>query len=176
MGFFIYLFVEAIMFIVLFVTYMTYTPLATHPAPEDVFEVKTVVLASIFLLSSSATLFYSERHMKGSQDKKLKIGLGVTLVLSFLFLAVEINEFLGYVQAGYTTSTNVFFGAFYVLVGLHAFHVAFGAGWMITLFIHRAIRLPKEVWNGKFKIFSYYWHFVDLVWVFILILVYIPYL
>src|SRR5699024_5498387 len=72
-------------------------------------------------------------------------------------------------------SASVFLGAFYVLVGLHAAHVTFGAVWMILLFIHYKSSMPKSLFFEKFKIFSYYWHSVDFIWVFIIIIVYLPY-
>ncbi|CAM3229527.1 cytochrome c oxidase subunit 3 [Filibacter tadaridae] len=176
MGFLIYLGIEAIMFMVLFMTYTIFTPPTKDPFPADIFEIKTVVLASVFLLSSSVTLFLSDKYLKKERKTPFIIWLVLTFLLAAAFLGVEINEFASYVQQGYTTSSNVFMGAFYVLVGLHAAHVVFGIGWMIILFIHHIRKIPAPLFLSKQTIFSYYWHFVDLIWVLIIIIVYVPYL
>ncbi|MUV36342.1 Menaquinol oxidase (H(+)-transporting) [Lentibacillus sp. JNUCC-1] len=175
-GFLIYLFVEAIMFLTLFATYLIFTPSSEGPHPSDVFETKSVILSSIFLLSSSGTLIMSERGLEGKQLKKLIPWLGVTLLFALVFLGLEISEFYTYVQEGYTLSTSSFLSSYYVLVGLHAAHVAFGCGWMIVLFIQLKRHIPHSLYIEKYKIFSYYWHFVDIVWIGILLVVYVRYI
>lgn len=175
MGFLIYLAVEAVMFIVLFMTYIIFTPPAADPKPGDLFEVKGLVLSSVLLLSSSGTLIFTEKA-RGKKKAGFIAGLVLTLLLALSFLGVEITEFAGYVKEGYGTSANNFMGAFYALVGLHAAHVTFGAGWMIVLLTHSAKGISPSLLQEKTKIFSYYWHFVDAIWVFIIIFVYVPYL
>lgn len=175
-GFFIFLGVEAVMFATLFANYLIFTPASVGPHPSDLFELKTVILTSLFLLSSSGTLLYSEKALEATKDTGMYIGLAVTLLFALVFLGLEINEFYSYVSEGYTLGTSVFLGAFYILVGLHAAHVAFGAGWMVLLFIQYKRNIPRSLFEEKYKIFSYYWHFVDFIWIFIVIIVYIPYL
>jgi|GEM_PF-3633026 len=60
--------------------------------------------------------------------------------------------------------------------GLHADHVAFGISWMGLLLINCHLGIPGSLLYEKIIIFSYYWHFVDAIWVLILIIVYLPYL
>ena len=175
-GFFIYLGVEAIMFATLFATYLIFTPASKGPHPSEVFEAKSVILSSIFLLSSSGTLLIAEKGLKERQTKKLFIGLGITFLFALIFLGLEIREFYTFVSEGYGITVNVFLSSFYVLVGLHAAHVAFGIGWMIVLFIQWNMNIPHALYTEKQKIFSYYWHFVDAIWVLIILLVYLPYL
>lgn len=175
-GFFIYLGVEAVMFSVLFATYLIFTPAKIGPHPSEVFEAKSVIQSSFFLLSSSVTLLFAEKYLKGNQKGKFITWFGITLLFAFIFLGLEIKEFHTFVSEGYGISTSVFMSSFYVLVGLHASHVAFGIGWMIVLFIHCKRKIPASLFREKHKVFSYYWHFVDVIWVFIIILVYLPYL
>ncbi|SHH58045.1 cytochrome c oxidase subunit 3 [Virgibacillus chiguensis] len=176
-GFFIYLGVETIMFAVLFATYMIFTPAANGPYPSEVFQSKMVMLSSFFLLSSSGTLMVAERGVRERKKNKTLLGLRLTLVLAIVFLGVEVYEFYSFVQEGYGLSTSVFLSSFYVLVGLHAAHVAFGIGWMIVLFIQfRRTKVSASLYEEKQTIFSYYWHFVDGIWVFIILLVYLPYI
>lgn len=177
LGFSIYLGVEAVMFLTLFATYIIFTPSSEGPHPSDIFSVTTVVLSSIFLLSSSGTIVLSEKGLPGKNMKKIIPWLGVTLLFALIFLGFEINEFRSLVMDGYGITKSSFLSSYYVLVGLHAAHVLFGCGWMVILFIQlKGIKIPFSLFKEKFNIFSYYWHFVDSVWVFILIFVYAKYM
>ena len=176
LGFFIYLGVETIMFATLFATYMIFTPAAKGPQPADIFEWKMLLLSSFFLLSSSGTLMLSEKGIRSGRKRLLISGLLVTLLFGLTFLGLEIREFSSYLQQGYGTSANVFLGSFYVLVGLHAAHVAFGVGWMGMLFLQLGRQKHVVSFEQKHRIFSYYWHFVDVIWIGIMVIVYIPYL
>src|SRR5699024_10786726 len=199
LGFFIYLGVEAVMFLTLFITYLNFTPSSEGPAPSDFFSVVTVVMSSIFLLSSSGTVMLAEKGIERAHDQKtitwiiitlilavvflvFEINvtitwLIITLILAVVFLVFEINEFSGFLLDGYGISTSSFLTSYYVLVGLHAAHVLFGCGWMIILLIQlKGIHIPYHLFVEKFKIFSYYWHFVDIVWIFIILFVYAKYL
>ncbi|WP_404455841.1 heme-copper oxidase subunit III [Oceanobacillus kapialis] len=176
MGFFIYLGVEAIMFAVLFATYLIFTPASSRPYPSEIFEARIVILSSIFLLSSSGTLWLGERALKKGKDTLLLTGLGVTMLFAIIFLCFEVYEFTTFVMEGHGMSANVFMSSYYVLVGLHAAHVLFGIGWMAILFVQYFRQIPRSLFTEKLLIFSYYWHFVDIVWVFIIGIVYVPYL
>ncbi|WP_245807659.1 cytochrome c oxidase subunit 3 [Halobacillus massiliensis] len=176
-GFFLYLVVEAVMFLTLFATYFIFTPPAEGAQPSDVFEWQMVVLTSAFLLSSSGTLLIAEKGLETGNRKKIWTGLIITFVLGAVFLGLEIYEFYEYAHSGHTISENNFLSSFYVLVGLHASHVAFGIGWMLLLMGQlKANRVPKALFKEKHKIFNYYWHFVDVIWVFIILIVYLPYI
>ena len=176
-GFLIYLGVEVIMFLTLFATYIIFTPSTEGPHPSEVFQTKTVILTSLFLLSSSGTLIISEQGLNQKNIPKIISWLPVTLLFGLIFMGLEINEFRVLVQDGYGISASSFLSSYYALVGLHAAHVLFGCGWMIILLIQLlGIKIPFSLFTEKFKIFSYYWHFVDAVWVFILIIVYVRYL
>ncbi|MFZ3578541.1 cytochrome c oxidase subunit 3 [Virgibacillus sp. DJP39] len=177
LGFFIYLFVESVMFATLFATYLIFTPPSSDPMPSKVFSMKSLIMSSVFLLSSSGTLLFAEKGLDKRKKINIMIGLEMTLLLGLIFLGLEIHEFYKYVKEGYGISANVFMSSFYVLVGLHAAHVTFGIGWMILLLTQfKRMKIPYALYIEKQRIFQYYWHFVDVVWVFIIIIVYLPYL
>lgn len=177
MGFLIYLGVELVMFLTLFTVYIIFTPSSEGPKPSEIFDATTVIISSIFLLSSSGTLVMSEKGLAPKNIKKIITWLAVTLVFGLIFLGIEINEFRVFVNNGYTLSTSSFLGSYYVLVGLHAAHVLFGCVWMVILFIQLSgIKIPFSLFTEKLTIFTYYWHFVDLMWVFIIVIVYSRYL
>ncbi|WP_028784169.1 cytochrome c oxidase subunit 3 [Thalassobacillus devorans] len=175
MGFFIYLFVEAIMFSTLFATYIIYTPPQMGLYPGELFKLHTVVLASVFLLSSSGTLMIAEKGLDRKNARMILTGLLITFTFGATFMYFEVDEFYKFISEGHTVAKNNFLASYFVLVGLHASHVLFGLGWMIVLLIQRKL-LPFNLFAEKHRIFNYYWHFVDIIWVLIVIIVYTPYL
>src|SRR5699024_8799379 len=112
-GFFIYLAVEAIMFLTLFATYFIFTPSSEGPHPSDIFDAKIVILSSIFLLSSSGTLYMAERQIRSQRLLAFALWLAVTLLLGLVFLGFEVNEFGGFVKDGYGISVNSFLSSYY---------------------------------------------------------------
>lgn len=103
----------------------------------------------------------------------MQLWLGITVLLGAAFLALEIYEFTEYVHEGFTFSTSAFSSAFYTLVGTHGVHVAFGLLWIVTLMVRNAKR-GLNLYNApKFYVASLYWHFIDVVWVFIFTVVYL---
>ena len=173
LGFAMYLIGEAIMFATLFATYFVYTPEAINPIPSEVFEARTVIISSVFLLTSSATIHYGEKAVEKGNSKGIWIGLITTFLLALGFIGMEAHEFHTYYSEGFTLTQNLFLSSFYILVGLHAAHVLFGMGWMIVL-AYQKKRIPSINYAQKQNMFSYYWHFVDVVWILIIALVYGP--
>lgn len=176
LGFFFYLAVESVMFATLFATYIIFTPSSLGAHPSEVFTTWAAILASVFLLSSSGTLIVAEKGLKKQGKKPVNLGLCLTLVLALIFLGLEMYEFYEYVHQGHGLTANNFMSAFYVLVGLHAAHVLFGILWMAALLFLFSRDIPRGYFEEKLKVFSYYWHFVDVVWVFIFAIVYAPYI
>ncbi|GAE94253.1 AA3-600 quinol oxidase subunit IIII [Gracilibacillus boraciitolerans JCM 21714] len=175
LGFFWYLVIDATMFIILFATYFLFTPGGNDPHPSEVFEARSLIIASIFLLTSSLTLYISEKGMATNNYKKFNIGILLTFILGLLFIGSSVHEFYKYWQEGYTISTNVFLSSFYVLVGYHAAHVLFGLGWICQVYFQRKVKkIPDFLYYEKHTIFQYYWHFVDVIWILIIVIVYLP--
>ncbi|TGV03293.1 cytochrome o ubiquinol oxidase subunit III, partial [Mesorhizobium sp. M00.F.Ca.ET.186.01.1.1] len=99
--------------------------------------------------------------------------LWVTIFLGASFLFLEVNEFMHMVHEGATISTSAFLTAFYTLVGTHGLHVALGLGWMIILIIQIAKHGITPVTKRKVNIVSLFWHFLDIVWIFVFTIVYL---
>ncbi|WP_027963070.1 cytochrome (ubi)quinol oxidase subunit III [Halalkalibacillus halophilus] len=175
MGFWFFLGGETVLFASLFGTFLALrNSNAEGPAREDVFGLGLVFIMTIILLTSSLTSVYAMYHMRNHSFKKMQLWLGVTVALGLAFLGFEIYEFVHYVhdyEFGFRTSA--FGSAFYTLVGFHGAHVAFGLLWFITLMIRNNKR-GLNLYNApKFYIASLYWHFIDVVWVFIFTVVYL---
>lgn len=129
-------------------------------------------LNTLILVASSFTLHWGEHRLKHYNDRKgIERGLLVTIFLGFTFLIIQINE---YVHLGFTPQDLAFGSTFYTLTGFHGLHVFVG----LTLLSLCYIRVRKahdfsNVWATPLTAASLYWHFVDVVWVLLFVLVYL---
>ncbi|MFK9119507.1 cytochrome (ubi)quinol oxidase subunit III [Peribacillus frigoritolerans] len=176
MGFWLFLGGETVLFASLFATYLALkdrVPNGDHPLSKDLFNMEIVFTATMLLLISSLTSVIAMHHMKNFNFKKMQLWLCVTVLLGVAFLGLEIYEFTEYIHEGHTFTSSAFGSAFYTLVGFHGAHVAFGLTWFVTLMIRNAKR-GLSLYNApKFYVASLYWHFIDVVWVFIFTVVYL---
>ncbi|GAA3330353.1 hypothetical protein GCM10020331_082540 [Ectobacillus funiculus] len=89
------------------------------------------------------------------------------------FLTLEINEFATYVHEGATIQTSGFLSGFFTLLGTHGAHVTVGTFWAIGVIIQLAKHGLTPITARKVFIISLYWHFLDVVWIFIYTFVYL---
>ncbi|MBO0959245.1 cytochrome c oxidase subunit 3 [Neobacillus sp. MM2021_6] len=177
LGFWLFLGGETVLFASLFATYLALkdkVPDASQHLAKDLFELPLTFVATMLLLTSSLTSVYAMYHMKNFAFKKMMVWLGLTVLLGLGFLGLEVYEFSHYVHEYHHTFTSSAFGsAFYTLVGFHGAHVAFGLCWILSLMIRNSKR-GLSLYNApKFYVASLYWHFIDVVWVFIFTVVYL---
>ena len=175
MGFWFFLGGETVLFASLFGVYLALkNSTAGGPSSEELFGLGLVFLMTVLLLTSSLTSVYAMYHMRNNNFKKMQLWLGITGLLGIGFLACEIYEFAHYIiDYGFTFRSSAFGSAFYALVGFHGGHVTFGIVWLIVLMIRNAKR-GLNLYNApKFNTFSLYWHFIDVVWVFVFTVVYL---
>jgi cytochrome c oxidase subunit III len=124
------------------------------------------------LVSSSFTVWWAEHRLAHYNDQKSAArGLLVTMMLGATFLIIQINE---YVHIGFTPQDKAFGSAFYSLTGLHGLHVFVGLTLLTMCFVRvtRARDLTSR-WHTPVTAAGIYWHFVDVVWVLLYILVYL---
>lgn len=174
LGFWIFLGAEIVLFSTLFATYLVLVNrTAGGPTVHDLFELKGVLLETLALLTSSFTCGLAIYEMRRHRTKGLLGWLAVTLILGLCFISLEINEFVTYVHDGATMQTSAFLSSFFTLVGTHGAHVSLGIIWMSMIIIQMIRRgLTQDVARKTF-IVSLYWHFLDVVWIFIYTLVYL---
>ncbi|MCH1623918.1 cytochrome c oxidase subunit III [Fredinandcohnia quinoae] len=174
-GFWLFLGGETVLFASLFATYLALKDSVNGGEPSTaIFDLPLVFVATMLLLTSSLTSVYAMYHMKNFNFKKMQLWLGLTVLLGLAFLCLEIYEFNHYVhEYRHTITSSAFGSAFYTLVGTHGAHVLFGLCWIITLMVRNAKR-GLDLYNApKFYVASLYWHFIDVVWVFIFTVVYL---
>ena len=124
-----------------------------------------------FLVASSFTVWWAEHRLKHGDRRGLERGLLVTMLLGFTLLLIQVNE---YIHLGFTPNDLAFGAAFYTLTGFHGLHVFVGL--MLLLICYVRIKRAHDFtpqWATPLAAASLYWHFVDVVWVFLYVVVYI---
>ncbi|TXC92087.1 cytochrome (ubi)quinol oxidase subunit III [Metabacillus litoralis] len=175
LGFWLFLGGETVLFASLFATFLALRESTAGGATtQELFELPLVFVATMILLTSSLTSVYAMYHMKNFNFAKMQLWLIITVLLGLAFLLLEIYEFNHYIhEFDFTITGSALGSAFYVLVGTHGLHVAFGLLWITTLIVRNSKR-GLSLYNApKYYVASLYWHFIDVVWVFIFTVVYL---
>jgi Cytochrome c oxidase subunit III. len=173
-GFWLFLGGETIMFASLFATYLALKNRGSSITAEELFNLPLVFAMTILLLTSSLTSVYAIYHMKNFHFQKMQAWFAITLLLGFGFLCLELYEFYHNVHHyGFGWTHSAFSSAYYMLVGTHGAHVLFGLCWITALILRNAKRGLSLYTAPKYYIASLYWHFIDVVWVFIFTVVYL---
>jgi len=144
----------------------------TGPTPREVLELP--VLSTFCLLSSSVTIVLAERAFNRDRVGSFKLWWLATMVLAAFFLsstAVEWHRLI--YQKGLTISTNLFGTTYYSLVGLHASHVIVGLCLLTLVFVLSLGRYVTKMRRERLEMISWYWHFVDAVWIVVFTVVYV---
>ncbi|MBN8208794.1 cytochrome aa3 quinol oxidase subunit III [Bacillus sp. NTK071] len=174
LGFWIFLGAEIALFSTLFATYLVLVGrTAGGPGPEELFEISGVLIETFLLLTSSFTCGLAIHYMRNHSLKGLFLWLGITLALGLGFLGFEIYEFVHYIHEGAALTTSAYWSGFFVLVGTHGAHVTMGIAWISLILIQLKQRGLTPDTTRKVFISSLYWHFLDVVWIFIFTAVYL---
>ncbi|WP_055106714.1 cytochrome c oxidase subunit 3 [Paenibacillus ihumii] len=173
-GFWVFLGAEIVMFSTLFAVYFTlWNRIGNGPTAKEIFEIGPVLIETFLLLTSSFTIGLAINSMRQGLMKATMGFFAVTLLLGLGFLGVEIFEFVTYVHEGATLQTNAFMSSLFTLLGLHGAHVTLGLVWGGGLMLQmKREGFTPDTANKSF-IFSLYWHFLDVVWIFIFSFVYL---
>jgi cytochrome c oxidase subunit 3 len=130
-------------------------------------------LNTLILLSSGATITWAHAGLLTGRRGQLKIGLALTILLGVTFLGFQAREFAhAYTELGLTLSSGVYGSTFFILTGFHGLHVTVGAI-MLSVMLGRAFKgdfTPRD--HFGFEAASWYWHFVDVVWLMLFVFVY----
>jgi cytochrome c oxidase subunit 3/cytochrome o ubiquinol oxidase subunit 3 len=142
------------------------------PTPRDVLEIP--VLSTICLLSSSVTITLAGRSWDRDRPGRFKLFWFVTIGLALFFIASTALEWRKLIyKDGLTISTNLFGTTFYSLVGLHASHVVVGLCLLTLVFVLSMRGSLTQMHRERVEMISWYWHFVDAVWVVVFTVVYV---
>ncbi|MCZ8511702.1 cytochrome o ubiquinol oxidase subunit III [Paenibacillus filicis] len=173
-GFWIYLMTDVMIFGTFFATYIILRGNTNGgPGPADLFELGGVIASTFILLTSSYTCGLALLAMNKGNRQALIGWLGITALLGAVFIGLEVSEFTHLVHEGATMGTSAFLSAFYTLVGTHGLHVLVGLVWMVALIIQLTKKGITPVTKRKVNVISLFWHFLDVVWIFVFTVVYL---
>ncbi len=173
-GMLAFLLSEVAFFSTLIVAYITFLHDEQIKPTPAVLSLPLVIGTTICLLSSSATIHLAEKRLRAGAQRMFLVFWLATIVLGVLFLcgtAYEWHDLI--VHEGLTISRNLFGTTFYTLVGFHALHVT---GGVIAMSIVLALGLRGRIGAKNYlgaEMVSWYWHFVDAVWVVVFTVVYL---
>lgn len=152
--------------------YMAYNA-GFEPYEVTQLDIKTTGIFTIFLFSSSFTFWMAEKKYKNGDIKSLKIWLIITILFGAIFLFGQGKEYMRLINENITLSGSVFGTSFYALTGFHGLHVFIG---LIILLIILILVFLGDFNNSSSNVIStvgIYWHFVDIVWMFVFTVVYV---
>ncbi len=173
-GFWIFLGAEIMLFATLFTSYFTLeNRVGSGPSGAEIFEISPVLIETFLLLTSSFTIGLAVHAMRLGRQKAMIGFFVVTLLLGLTFLGVEIYEFVHYVHVGAGLQTSAFTAMLLTTLGTHGLHVTFGLFWGTMIILQIRKRGLTAQTAGKSFIFSLYWHFLDVVWIFIFSFIYL---
>lgn len=174
LGFWMYLMTDCLLFATLFCTYaVLHHNTFGGPSSQDIFSLPLSFIETMILLVSSVTCGLGMLASLRNEKNKVIAWLTVSFLLGLIFIVLELTEFTHLIQEGYSWKKSAFLSSFFTLVGTHGLHVSVGLLWMaviiaqifsfgITLFTFR-----------RLIIFGLFWHFLDLIWIFIFTFVYL---
>jgi cytochrome c oxidase subunit 3 len=140
-------------------------PLGTHVVPP--FDLP--LLMTMILLLSGCTVTWAHHALLEGDNKNTIKALGITVALGFIFLCFQVYE---YMHAHFGFSEGVFSSTFFMATGFHGFHVFVGTVFLFVCYCRaKKGHFTKERHLG-FEAAAWYWHFVDVVWLFLFVAIY----
>ena len=173
-GFWVYLMTDLLMFAVLFAVYaVLHDAAAGGPSGRVLFSLPLALIETFILLTSSFTCGLGMIAARRGHKNQVLAWFSITFILGLTFLSMELKEFVGLIQEGHKISSNAFLSSFFTLVGTHGIHIISGLLWMAIVLVYVYKRGLTSRMMRKLSLFSLYWHFLDIVWIFIFTIVYL---
>lgn len=173
-GFWVYLMTDLLMFSVLFAVYaVLQNNTFGGETGRELFSLPLALTGTLILLTSSFTCGIAMVAARQRNKIQTLLWFGITFALGVAFLGLELKEFADLIHEGQTLQTNAFLSSFYVLVGTHGLHITSGLLWMGITLIYVMKRGLNRHMVRKLAMVSLFWHFLDIVWIFIFTLVYL---
>jgi cytochrome c oxidase subunit III len=157
---------EVMFFGGLFGAYFTIRSAAPTWPPEGTPHLETwyAAILTTILVSSSVTMQLGVWAIRRNEQRRLMLWLVASLLLGLCFLAGQANEYRMLIEEGMTLSSGVFGSTFFTLTGFHGAHVAGGAAFILIVLLRARSGQFTARYHDTVEMASYYWHFVDVVW------------
>ena len=174
LGFWVYLMTDCVLFASLFATYaVLQNNTYGGPSGKQIFDLPNIFIETILLLTSSFTTGLVMLAVKKRNKNTVLLWLAITWVLGALFLSLEISEFRSMVLAGNSWRSSAFLSSFFTLVGTHGLHILAGLLWAGVLAFQVIAKGLSQNLSRRLHLFSLFWHFLDIIWIFIFTIVYL---
>ena len=166
---------EVFFFASLIVVYLAYFGKSiSGPLPQDTLEMGLVSINTVALLVSSVTVVFSLHALRKGNNTRFLLFLLLTVLLGAWFLVGTAIEWNGLIEDKHLTlQTNLFGTTYYTLVGFHAFHVTFGVLAFLSIWCCGVFGWIQKHHHQNIEYVSWYWHFVDVVWIAVFLVVYV---
>ncbi len=176
LGIWLFLASEAMLFGALFSSYILLRVGAVDwPRGSSILSVPLGVFNTVLLISSSLTMLLSWAALRLKDFKKFKLLLGVTILLALLFLGVKSYEYYLKFEHHLFANKSTFLAIYFTMTGLHALHII--GGIVVNTYLwgpgSRMWKTQPERFSNRIEIAGLYWHFVDLVWLFLFPVLYL---
>jgi len=127
------------------------------------------LLNTVILLTSGATVTWAHHSIVAGDKRRSKTGLFLTIVLAVVFTVLQVFEYL---QAPFDISDGIYGSCFFLATGFHGFHVFIGTLFLVVCLIRLNLNHFTREHHFGFEAAAWYWHFVDVVWLFLFITIY----
>ncbi len=168
---------EVVFFSALIIAYIYYSAPPGGPGAPAAKQHLDILYTAIFtlaLFASSGTMILTDRALARGEDKMVRIWLAATVVLGATFLVGQGFEYYRLLNDQVTMASGLFGSTFFTLTGFHGFHVLGGLVLLSILLVLALFgQFKGQTHNAAISAISIYWHFVDIVWVFIFSIVYV---
>lgn len=172
-GFWIYLMTDLVIFSVLFSVFIVMRDSTFGgPSGKELFSLPSAFAETMLLLVSSFTCSLATLAVHRMQRRLAIFWFLITFVLGVSFLFIEISEFAQFIHQGATPQRSGFLSSFFTLVGTHGFHISIGLLWMVVAMLRMCFRELSSLDISRVFRLAFFWHFLDIVWVFIFTIVY----
>jgi heme/copper-type cytochrome/quinol oxidase subunit 3 len=176
LGIWLFLASEVMLFGALFSAYVVLRVGApTWPVGADILSVPMAFTNTVFLITSSVTMVMAWAGAASNNRGKFNLYMTLTLLFSLAFLVVKYFEYTGKFNAGLFPKTSTFLAIYFTMTGLHVIHVI--GGIVVNAYL---LGPGSKMWDtdhtrftGRIECAGLYWHFVDLVWIFLFPVLYL---
>ncbi len=174
LGFWIYLMTDCVLFATLFATFIVLrNNTFGGPGGAELFSLPFVLAETVVLLTSSLFCGLALLAARRGNRQITGLWLGLTVLLGLVFLGLELFEFTELVHEGNSWTRSAFLSAFFTLVGTHGLHITAGLLWGTVLLLQLVRNGITTTLARRLMLFGMFWHFLDIVWIFIFTIVYL---
>jgi cytochrome o ubiquinol oxidase subunit 3 len=173
-GFWVYIMTDCVLFASLFAVYaVLHGNTFGGPSGHTLFDLPYVLGETMILLTSSFTCGLAMLSAERRDKNKTLFWFGITFLLGLSFLGLELHEFRHLVLDGDSWRRSGFLSSYFVLVGTHGLHITVGLLWMAVMMV-RTFKQDLSVSTlRRLTLLSLFWHFLDIIWIFIFTIVYL---